>query len=93
VERKLNDVIASRGKRNTDPTKQADILRRLVPLAETPLLRVTCMLLLVAVQFDRAISLVNFLPAAEWTTYAAALGDARPVRLSATDTGTVGAAC
>ena len=70
VEKKLAEVVQARGKRNTDTKKQSEILRKLVDLAETPALKVSCMLLLVAIQFDRAISLVSYLPASEWATYA-----------------------
>ena len=67
VEKKLADVIQMRGKRNTDLKKQCDILRKLVEIADTPAVKVTCILLLVAIQFDRALSLVTYLPASEWT--------------------------
>ena len=58
---------ASHNPQNTDLKKQCDILRKLVEIADTPAVKVTCMLLLVAIQFDRALSLVTYLPASEWT--------------------------
>lgn len=80
LERMLTEVIHQRGKRNTDTKKLAETLRKLIEIAETPAQKVTCMLLLVAVQFDKVISLVTYLPPDEWTTYVRARARARAVR-------------
>jgi len=66
VDRKVSEILGTRGKRNINRKKQVEVLHTLLQVAEEPVAKVKVLLALVSVRFDQVTGLQAYMPSDSW---------------------------